>query len=279
MWKQNLNRQFSKLRPALKISAFLMLWNGIFHGLTMSILLYWSLSSARVPELARITTLNQFWAENQILFAALCGLTGSLFFRNQISELFSEVTADRAEGFRWLGIHAVRGFGFALVMVIALVLRHRYQFLGLSTQLNLNFLSSYAWILRSILIFTFILTTEFMTRRVLNGPTWIRVLTQITIFWIWFYPSWSEIFSLIVLSLLFNNFWASTGFLTAIFVVTHAIFGVPFFENEFSGIFQIRSLRAEETFLQNPYVQVTLVALLVTFRYARLLLRKESPTT
>lgn len=275
MWKHNLNRQITKLKPALKISAFLMLWNGVFHGLTMSILLYWSLSSSRVPELARITTLNQFWAENQILFAALCGVTGSLFFRNQIGQLVD----DRADGFRWLGIHAFRGFAFALVMVIALVLRRRYQFLGLSTQLNLNFLSSYAWILRSFLIFSFILTTEFLTRRVLHGPTWIRVLTQITIFWIWFFPSWSEIFSLVVLSLLFNNFWASTGFLTAIFIVTHAIFGLPFFENEFSGIFQIRSTRAEETFLQNPYLQVTLVALLVTFRYAKLLLRKESPTT
>jgi hypothetical protein len=271
MWKHNLTRQLSKLWPHLRISAFILVWIGLFHSLTLNLLVYWSLTSSQVPELARITTLNQFWAENQILFAALCGLSGSFFFKGQLQRLFQE----RQEGVRWLLIHALRGFLFTCVILTALIVRGRYEFLGLSTQLNLNFLSSYAWFFRAVLLFLFVFSTEFLTRRVLQGPVWLRVTTQVLIYWIWFFPSWGELLSIGLLSLLFSSFWAATGFTAAIFISSHAWFGLPFFENEFSGILQIKYLKADETLLQNPYLQITLLVLLFVFRYAKLLFRKE----
>lgn len=271
MWKHNLNRQITKLWPSIKISGFLLIWNGVFHSLTLSILLYWSLSSQRVPELSRITTLNQFWAENQILFAALCGITGALFFRDQMSR----VLQSRWEGGPDFWLSAARGCGLTLLLVLALILKGRYEFLGVSTQLNLNFLSSYAWILRSLLLTVFVVSLEFLTREVLKGPTWIRIATQLGIYWIWFFPSRGEFLSLTLISLLFSQFWSAAGFSTALFVMSHAIFGLGFFENEFSGLLQIRSLRSEETFLQNPYLQVVLLTLWAVFRYVKLWIRKE----
>ena len=286
MWKPNLNRHFAKILPALKISTFLILWNGLFHSLTLSILIYWSSTSSRVPDMNRMTTLNQFLTENQILFATLCSVGGALFFRDQFLSLFVEWRA----GLRSFGINFARGALFAVSMMGALILNHRYEFLGFSAQASLNFLSSYAWLFRALLLLLFVVSSELVIRVVLrrewDDEKWnltgygLETITHLIIYWIWFTPTFRELGALTLLFLLFQGFWSASGFISALFITTHAIFGLPFFENEFTGVIQLKPVlettRAEETFLQNSYVWATLLVLVIALRGSKLLMLKSN---
>ena len=167
--------------------------------------------------------------------------------------------------------------------MVALLLNHEYEFLGFTTQLNLNFLSSYAWILRSFLIFIFVFSTEFLVRVVLKqelknayGAFLVETLTLLLLYWIWFEPKIGELFTLILLFSTFSSFWTSTGFMSSFFILIHAIFGLNFFENEFVGILQFKALKSEENFLQNPHLQATFLVLLVFIHYTQFRLRKEA---
>jgi hypothetical protein len=279
MWKANLNRHFAKISRALKISAFLLLWNILFHSFTLSILLYWSLTSSRVPQLSRMTTLNQFLSENQILFAALSSLSALFFFRDVMFDLWTERRTVMPEFLRaW-----TRGMGFGISMLAALTLGHQYKFLGFSTQLDLNFLASYAWILRALLIFLFVSSTELLVRVVVKKtmPTGIssfliQNLTLVLLYWIWFNSKPAELLTLFLLFSIFSTVWASIGFLSALFILVHAICGLNFFENEFAGLIQFKILATnEESFFQNHTLQAVLVILLVLIHYVRMRIRKE----
>jgi hypothetical protein len=286
MSKPNLNRLFAKVFPALKVSFFLIVWNAVFHSLTLSILLYWSLTSNRVPEASRMGTLNQFWTENQILFAMICSVSGTFFFKDQLFRFLRSYSS----GKRMFLINFLRGACFAVAMIVGLILIHRYEFLGFSAQLNLNFLSSYAWIFRAILILLFVISSEFLTRIVLHSEVVdapsnrtravLETVTHLSIYWIWFSPSTPELVTLTLIFLLFSAAWSASGFISALFIMTHAVFGLPFFENEFVGLLQLKApinLNNEDTFLQNPYLQITLLILLIVFRLSRIttLKRKE----
>jgi hypothetical protein len=286
MLKPNLNRHFAKILPALKISFFLIVWNAVFHSLTLSILLYWSLTSNRVPELSRMSTLNQFWTENQILFAMMCSVSGTLFFKDQLFRfLRSFAIANRV-----FYLNFLRGTLFAIAMIVSLILTHRYDFLGFSAQLDLNFLSSYAWIIRAVLVLLFVISSEFLTRVVMHSElvenpsnltrSILETATHLTIYWIWFNPTPSELLTLTLIFLLFSGAWSASGFISALFIMTHAVFGLPFFENEFVGLLQLKSplasMRGEDTFLQNPYLQLTLVILFVIFRISRMTTLRSS---
>jgi hypothetical protein len=279
MWKANLNRHFAKLAPSLKISAFLILWSGLFHAFTLAILLFWSLTSNPTPGLNRMTTLNQFLSENQILFAAISSLAALMFFQDPLLDVWNA----RRVGLPAFLRSALRGAGFAGVMITALILNHDFEFLGLSTQVNLNFLAAYAWVFRSFLIFGFIGSTEFLVRVVVHREaerglprTLLETGTLLAIYSIWFAPKPSELVTLTLLFLVFNSFWSSTGFLAAFFILIHAVLGLNFFENETTGLLQLRSIRSEETLLQNPNLQAMLGILLVLIHYAKIRIRKES---
>jgi hypothetical protein len=274
MWNLNLNRHFAKFLAVLKIPLFLLIWNGILHALTLSILVYWSLTSTRVPELNRMSTMNQFWAENQILFATLSCVAISFFFQDRLLKLWRE------RNLAAFSVNFLRGALLAVVLVAGLVISKKFEFLGFSAQLNLNFLTSYAWVLRAILVFLFVLSTEFLIRIVLREELQREVSTRVrfaietfcfvALYWIWFSPTLTEVFSLLMLYTLFLNFWSSSGFLSALFVFTHAVFGLPFFENEFVGILQVKSSRFEEHFLQNPQLVLVLMILWGTFRGSKI---------
>ena len=282
MWKANLNRHFTKLFPALKISSFLILWSGLFHAFTLAILLFWSLTSNRVTSLSRMSTLNQFLSENQILFATLSSLSALLFFRDALSELWK----NRRIGLPNLIRASLRGFGFGTVMIFALILNHDYDFLGFSTQVNLNFLAAYAWIFRAILILGFVFSTEFLVRVIIHQhlpPGRIRPIFEasslLLLYWVWFSPKPGEWVTLALLFSIFPSFWSSTGFIASFFILMHAVLGLNFFENETTGIFQLRANPNEETLLQSMHLQSMLVILLFLIHYAKLRLRKESLTS
>lgn len=279
MWKANLNRHFAKLVPALKISTFLVLWSALFHSFTLAILLFWSLTSTRVSNLNRMTTLNQFLSENQILFATLSSVSAVLFFRDPLREVWK----NRRLGVPQLLTSALRGIGLGALLMMALILNQEYEFLGLSTQLNLNFLAAYAWIFRAILLIVFVFSTEFLVRVVLRQELLglkvrrtLETLTLLAIYWVWFSPHPTEILTLLLLFLSLDSFWSATGFLGSLFILIHAVMGLNFFENETVGLIQVKSLRAEEGFFQNPHLQILLAILLILIRYGKVRLRKES---
>jgi hypothetical protein len=279
MWKANLNRHFAKLVPALKISIFLILWSALFHSFTLAILLFWSLTSSRVSSLNRMTTLNQFLSENQILFATLSSLSALVFFRDPLLEIWK----NRRQGLPQLLGASLRGLSLGALLMIALTLNQDYEFLGLSSQLNLNFLAGYAWIFRSALLLVFVFSTEFLVRVVIRQELagmklrrTLETLTLVAIYWIWFSPRPMEILTLLLLFLSLDTFWSATGFLGSLFILIHAILGLNFFENETVGLLQLKALRTEEGVFQNPHLQILLAILLILIRYGKVRIRKES---
>ena len=102
-------------------------------------------------------------------------------------------------------------------------------------------------------------------------------MTLLLLYWIWFEPHFSELLTLGLIFTTFSSFWTASGFLSAFFILNHAIFGLNFFENEFLGILQFKALRASENnFLQNPYLQATFLVVIAFIYYTQFRLRKES---
>ncbi len=276
MSKLKLNQHFLKMFPALKVFFFLLVWNGVFHGLALSVLLYWSLTSSKVPALNRMATLNQFWMENQVLFAALASLAGSLFFKNQMVGLVQQFRSHRAMVLQTLLYQTLRGMICPLLVILCLIFSHRYEFLGFSVQLNLNFLTSYSWILRAILLLVLVASNEFLVKAVLYAafpsdlPKTLRfffqTVAQISIYAIWFDPSVLECVTLFLLLNIAAEFWSATAFVASFFIMTHTVFSLPFFENDFQGVFQLKAARPDSFFLEDRYLQATLFILLIAFR-------------
>jgi hypothetical protein len=231
-----------------------------------------------------MSTLNQFWTENQLLFATLCSVAATFFFKDQLWQTLHRFKASQ----KYFFANFSRGLLFGLILILGLIFNRRYEFLGFAVQLNLNFLTSYAWIFRAFLILALVASNEFLVR-VVTESTFdreappaltfsIRLLTELAVYWIWFNPSPSECFTLLLLFSLFSHFWSATGFLSGLFIMTHAVFSLPFFENEFLGLFQLKLLKNDDRFYQNPYLQLTLVILLVAFKLIpQYYLAKASP--
>jgi hypothetical protein len=278
MWKANLNRHFWKTLPALRVPLFLLMWNAIFHSFTLAVLLFWTSTSHRIPALQRMSTLNQFLNENQMLFAALASCSALFFFRAALSGTWN----DRRIGLGRFSKAFARGIGFGTAVILALSLKGELSFLGLSTQLNLNFLAAYAWILRSLLVLALVISGEFLVRIVVREELrdlpfrhLLEPLTLASIYWAWFAPGPAEILTLLLLFSVFTDFWASSGFVSAFFILVHAICGLDFFENQSAGILQFKPSEAESPIFQNLYIQAVLFILLGLTRYANLKWRKE----
>jgi hypothetical protein len=278
MWKANLNRHFRKTLPALRVPCFLILWNAIFHAFTLSILLFWTLTSRSIPVLQRMSTLNQFLSENQMLFAALASCSALFFFKPPVQEAWSE----RRIGFQRFLRGFLRGLGFGSAAVIALSLKGEFSFLGLSAQLNLNFLAAYTWIFRSILILALVISAEFLVRvvvrgelRNLPGRNTIEILTLVLIYWAWFAPGLPELLTLVLAFSVFPDFWSSSGFVSAFFALIHAVCGLDFFENQGAGILQFKPADSALPILENPYLQAMLFLLIASSRYVSMRNRKE----
>ena len=228
MWKAKLNQHFAKF-------AFL-LWNLIFHSLCLSALFYLSNGS----------NFNSLWAENQTLFATISIGLFAFIFRDEWDYKLRDLTQAR-------NLIAM-GFTQAMVVVIIVaiqgILSKNIEFIGLSSQLGMNFLSSYSWILRSILLcilsFTLNATTKSLT------PGWMGLPLQIFFFWIWFQPTLLDFSFLLVFYLMNSSFLFSTGLMGGIFVMTHAVFGSTLMGSEFSGLFQLKWSQDDTSLLHNP---------------------------
>jgi len=228
MWKAKLNQHFAKF-------AFL-LWNLIFHSLWLSALFY--LSSA--------DSFNALWAENQILFATLSISLFAFVFRDEWSNKLREPTHARNL--------VLFGFAQALVVVafatFEAILSKKIEFLGFSSQLGVNFLSSYSWVLRAFLLFVLSFSLNGITKNL--SPHWAGLILQCFFFWIWFQPTIVDFTFITLFYFMNSSFLFSTGLMAGIFIMTHAVFGSSLMGSEFSGLLQFKWLQDEGSLLHSP---------------------------
>ena len=253
MWKAKLNQHFAKF-------AFL-LWNLIFHSLWLSALFYLSNGS----------NFNSIWAENQILFATLSVSLYAFIFRDEWGYKLRDTIQVR----HWLTMGFIQSIVVVLLAAIQGILSKNIEFLGFSSQLGVNFLSSYSWILRSILLialsFALNATTKSLT------PQWMGLPLQYFFFWIWFQPSLLD-YSLITAFYIMNSsFIFSTGLMGGVFIMTHAVFGATLMGSEFSGLFQFKWIQEEGSLLHSPALILGLFFIFFVNKLKTFLNRRKDP--
>jgi hypothetical protein len=255
MWKAKLNQHFAKF-------AFL-LWNLIFHSLWLSALFY----------LSRGTNFNLLWAENQILFATLSIGLYAFIFRDEWTARMRD--AGQARNLILFGL--LQAFVVVIFAAILGVISKELEFLGLSSQLGMNFLSSYSWVLRSILILILTFALNATTKTL--SPHWMGLPLQIFFFWIWFQPNFTDYCFITIFYMMNTSFLFSVGLMSGIFVMTHAVFGSALMGSEFSGLFQFKWPETENSLLHSPALILGLFFIFATNKLkTHLKRRKESPS-
>jgi hypothetical protein len=228
MWKAKLNQHFAKF-------AFL-LWNLIFHSLWLSALFFISSGSH----------FNSLWSENQLLFATLSIALLAFVYRDEWIHKLRDSSLTRT--------FFLRGIGLALaattLIVLESILLRQSEFLGLSSQIGANFLSSYGWLLRCVLLMGLSLALNATTKTL--SPYWTGLILQYFFFWIWFQPGFHDYLLITAIYLLHSSIPFSTGLMGGLFLFTHAVFGSPFMGTDFSGLFQVKWQPAEQSLLQHP---------------------------
>ncbi len=251
MWKAKLNQHFAKF-------AFL-LWNLLFHSLWLSALFY----------LSGGTNFNAIWAENQILFATLSIALYAFIFRDE--------WGTKMRDFSPLQNLITLGFIQAAVLVIFGMLQgilvNNIEFLGFSSQLGVNFLSSYSWILRSILLFILSFALNATTKSL--NPHWMGLPLQLFFFWIWFQPTTMDYCFIILFYVMNSSFLFSTGLMAGVFIMTHAVFGSTLMGAEFSGLLQFKWVETENSLLHSPAIILGLFFIIATNKLKTFLKRRK----
>jgi hypothetical protein len=251
MWKAKLNQHFAKF-------AFL-LWNLTFHSLWLSALFF--LSSGN--------NFNSLWAENQIFFSTLSIGLFAFIFRDEWSNKLKDLGQARSL--------FILGFLQALVVVVFAVilgvLSKNIEFLGFSSQLGVNFLSSYSWVLRSIflLILTFALNATTKTL----SPHWVGLPLQLFFFWTWFQPTLLDWCFITLFYAMNTSLLFSTGLMGGFFIMTHAVFGSTLMGSEFSGLFQFKWIQDDTSLLHSPALILGLFFILSANKLKTILKRRK----
>ncbi len=251
MWKAKLNQHFAKF-------AFL-LWNLLFHSLWLSALFYLSNGS----------NFNSLWVENQILFATLSIGLFAFIFRDEWGQKLRDLAPARQL--------IIMGFTQAMIVVIFAtihgVLSKNIEFLGFSSQLGMNFLSSYSWILRSVLLLILSFALNATTKNL--TPHWMGLPLQYFFFWIWFQPTFLDFCFITVFYLMNSSIIFSTGLLGGILIMTHAVFGSALMGSEFSGLFQFKWLQEDNSLLHSPALILGLFFIFSANKLKMFLIRRK----
>jgi len=228
MWKAKLNQHFAKI-------AFL-LWNLIFHSLWLSALFFLSNGS----------NFNSIWTENQVLIATLS--IGLFTFIDREDWLIR--LRDTSQAQKLLSLGALQALIVISLITVQSIFFGKIEFLGLSSQVGLNFLSSYSWLLRSILLLALSFAINATTKNI--KPYWTGLPLQCFFFWIWFQPGWQDLLIITGIYILNSSILFSTGLMAGIFILTHAVLGSSFMGSEFSGLLQFKWIQDEGSLLHNP---------------------------
>ena len=251
MWKAKLNQHFAKF-------AFL-LWNLIFHSLWLSALFF----------LSNGNNFNSLWVENQILFATLSIVLFAYIFRDEWGYKFIDMNQAR----NWI----LAGFAQAVVLVLFVLLQgilsKNIDFLGFSSQLGVNFLSSYSWFFRSILLFFLAFALNATTKTL--TPHWMGILLQYFFFWIWFQPTFFDYCFITLFYVMNSSFLFSTGLMGGTFIMTHAVLGSVLMGSEFSGLFQFKWSEVESSLLHSPALILGLFFIFATNKLKTFLKRRK----
>ncbi len=227
MWKAKLNQHFAKI-------AFLI-WNLVFHSLWLSALFFLSNGS----------NFTSMWAENQILFSTLSVGLFSFFGREE----WMIRLRDFSQAKKLFLLGCLQAWIVITLICIQALLSGKMEFLGFSSEIGLNFLSSYSWLLRSLLLLVLSFALNATTKNI--QPQWMGLPLQCFFFWIWFQPSWTDYLILAGIYILNSNILFSTGLMAGVFVLTHAVLGSPFMGNEFTGLLQFKWPQGESSLLHH----------------------------
>jgi hypothetical protein len=256
MWKAKLNQHFAKI-------AFLI-WNATFHSLWLSALFYLSTG----------TNFNSLWIENQLLFATISISLLAFIFREEWGHRLRD--PGQAKNLFLLG--TLQAFVLITLVTVQAYFSNHLEFLGVSSEAGANFLSSYAWVLRSILIFILCFSVNATTKSF--TPHWMGLPLQLFFFWIWFNPGWTDYLLISCIYILNPSFLFSTGIMSTILILSHAIMGSSFMGMEFTGFLRFNRPEDESSLLQSPALILGLFFLFATNKIRTALnKRKENPIT
>jgi len=228
MWKAKLNQHFAKI-------AFLI-WNVTFHSLWLSALFYLSTG----------TNFNSLWTENHLLFATLSISLLAFIFRDEWNHRLRDLRLAR----NLFLTGSLQALIVVLLATLQAYLSNQLEFLGISSDAGSNFLSSYAWVLRSILILALSFGLNATTKSF--NPQWMGLPLQLIFFWIWFNPSWVDYLLITCIYILSPSFIFSAGLMSGVLILGHAIMGSSFMGIEFTGLLRFNRLEDEASLLRSP---------------------------
>lgn len=247
MFFQDLNQQFrlhaKALLPRARVTFAALFWNGLMQVITLGTFMLWFFrTSTRVR-------FGDSWAESQLLFAALVQF-GLLW-------LFREHWSWPKPGKFLLGVF--QGALFATLMMTTMLVAQKLEFLGMTSQISLNFLSNYSWVAQSFTIIAFLFAIEtFFTLPEIAPSRTLQALLFVGICAIWFQFNLRESISLFLLFLFAGWFKQPGGFVSGFLFFIHAIFGQSIFGIEFLGLFQLKLTTFGGSFLEYHWVWIGL---------------------
>jgi hypothetical protein len=254
MWKAKLNQHFAKI-------AFLI-WNMIFHSLWLSALFYLSNGSR----------FNSLWSENHLLFATLSISLLALIFRDEWKQRLRDLGQSRTLFLMGL----LQAFIIVSLTTLQGILSGRFEFLGVSSQLGVNFLSSYGWVLRSVLLFALSFSLNATTKNL--SPHWMGLPLQCFFIWTWFQPGFYDYLVIIGIYALSSSFVQSTGLMAGILILTHSVLGSDFMGSEFTGLLQFKGMQDEGSLLHSPALILGLFFILFLNKIKTVLNRRKEPS-
>lgn len=152
------------------------------------------------------------------------------------------------------------------------------QIIGFSSQIGMNFLSSYSWVFRSLLLMAMSFSLNATTKN--HAPSGSGIFLQLLFFWIWFRPGWQDVVLISIVYFLHPSFLFSSALMGGLMVLTHAVFGSNLLGMEFSGLLQFKWPEESYSLLQNPVMILGLSFILGTNKLKKYFRkRKEFPAT
>jgi hypothetical protein len=256
MWKAKLNQHFAKI-------AFLI-WNATFHSLWLSALFYLSSGNNFIS----------LWNENHLLFATLSISLLAFIFRDEWNHRTRDLPAAR----KLFLIGALHSVVLVFLALLQASMNQGLEFLGITSDAGANFLASYSWVLRSLLIFALSFSLNATTKNL--QPHWMGLPLQFFFFWTWFNPGIQDYLLVTVIYILNPSFLFSAGLMSGILILSHAVMGAGFMGSEFTGILRFNGIEGESSLLRSPALILGLFFLFGATRINKALnKRKEQQTT
>jgi hypothetical protein len=245
-------------RAALVISLYAT-WTVVLRLALLSLLTYFL-----IPSHPRLHDISEAFSANEILIAAL----SSTLFIALLLALFPLTSSAPSDFFRPSRFEKffirgwIQGSLFALALTVAMLFTGYYRYVGFLVQVDEGLLVIGTVLLRILALVALVYVEEFLFRKKMLSylskiktlPAWAAILLTAAAYCgvktLQFDLGWMHLGSLFLVSILlavrtqrYGDFLNGAGFWAATLVVFHALFGLPLFGNEFSGLMLIKYQR------------------------------------